>query len=188
MIGLPILLHENMWTDLEIDTWMWKFPNFHIHVRAIPFLGIHKWDFHCSAFLNKKNSILQYSYRRCGGGGGGDGRTAENVFLYLDKHVIFRLMLLTVGLWTTQKRSFYRVRGWRGKGSVESFARARICKRFRSLGIDSKELSWRAGTSNRVVVAAGNRFLGSLKCLQIRVLCTKWLMIQFSVGLDQANL
>jgi hypothetical protein len=48
--------------------------------------------------------------------------------------------------------------------------RARICKRFRSIGIDSKEtilpahVAWRAGTTNRVVVMArqaGNRFLGS---------------------------
>jgi hypothetical protein len=53
----------------------------------------------------------------------------------------------------------------------------RICKRFTSTGIDCKEsippayVSWRAGTSNRVVapaVQAGNPFLGSLKGLQIR--------------------
>jgi hypothetical protein len=34
-------------------------------------------------------------------------------------------------------------------------------------------VAWRAGTSNRVVVPArqaGNRFLGSLKCFQIRAL------------------
>ncbi len=56
--------------------------------------------------------------------------------------------------------------------------RARICKRLRSPGIDFKEsippayVAWRAGTSNRVVPArqAGNRFLGSLKGLQIRAL------------------
>ncbi len=57
------------------------------------------------------------------------------------------------------------------------FFRARICKHLRSPGIDSKEsippvnVAWRAGTSNRVVVPAcqaGNQFLGSLKCLQIR--------------------
>ncbi len=56
-------------------------------------------------------------------------------------------------------------------------ARARICKRLRSSGINSKEstlpadVAWRASTSNRVVVPArqaGNRFLGSLKGLQIR--------------------
>ncbi len=55
--------------------------------------------------------------------------------------------------------------------------RARICTRLRSPGIDSKEsippayLAGRAGTSYRVVVPArqtGNRFLGSLKGLQIR--------------------
>jgi hypothetical protein len=54
--------------------------------------------------------------------------------------------------------------------------RVRICKRFRSQGIDSKEsilpayMAWRAGTTNRVFVPAsqpGNRFLGSLKGLQI---------------------
>jgi hypothetical protein len=53
MIGLPILsilLQENMWTDPEniinrsqtheCGNWGWD--------RAIPFLGIHKWDFCCS--------------------------------------------------------------------------------------------------------------------------------------------
>jgi hypothetical protein len=56
-------------------------------------------------------------------------------------------------------------------------ARARICKRFRSPGIDSKEsippayVAWRAGTSNRIIVPAHqarNRFMSSLKGLQIR--------------------
>jgi hypothetical protein len=52
--------------------------------------------------------------------------------------------------------------------------RARICKRLSSPGIDSMDSippACRAGTSNRVVVPApqaGNRFLGSLKGLQIR--------------------
>jgi hypothetical protein len=55
--------------------------------------------------------------------------------------------------------------------------RARICKRLWSPGIDSEEtippayVAWRAGTTNRVVVPARqdeNRFLGSLKGLQIR--------------------
>jgi hypothetical protein len=54
---------------------------------------------------------------------------------------------------------------------------ARICKRLWSPGIDSEEsisptyVSWRVGTKNRVVVPsrqAGNRFLVSLKGLQIR--------------------
>ncbi len=49
---------------------------------------------------------------------------------------------------------------------------ARICKHSRSPGIDSANLwSWRAGTSNVVVVPArqaGNWFLGSLKGLRIR--------------------
>ncbi len=53
---------------------------------------------------------------------------------------------------------------------MTTLSRARICKRLRSLGIDSKETSlhayvaWRAATSNRVVEPArraGNRFLGS---------------------------
>jgi len=57
--------------------------------------------------------------------------------------------------------------------------RARICKRLRRPGIDSEDSSppayvaWRSGTKNRVVVPArqtGNRFLGSLKGLQIRAL------------------
>ncbi len=57
--------------------------------------------------------------------------------------------------------------------------RARICKRLRSPGIDSNGgsiplayVSWRAGTSIMVLAPArqaGNRFLGSLKDLQIRV-------------------
>jgi hypothetical protein len=46
------------------------------------------------------------------------------------------------------------------------------CKRLKSLGIDSASLlAWRAGTSDRVVVPAGqagNRFLGHSKNLQIR--------------------
>jgi hypothetical protein len=55
--------------------------------------------------------------------------------------------------------------------------RARICKRLRSPGTDSEEsippayVAWRVSTANRVVVPArqaGNRFLGSLKGLQIR--------------------
>jgi hypothetical protein len=57
------------------------------------------------------------------------------------------------------------------------YNRARICKRLWSPEIDSEEsiqlayVAWRAGTINRVVVPArhaGNRFLGSLKGLQIR--------------------
>ncbi len=55
--------------------------------------------------------------------------------------------------------------------------RARICKQLRSPGIDSEVsispayVAWRASTTNRVVPPArqaGNRFLGSLKGLQIR--------------------
>ncbi len=55
--------------------------------------------------------------------------------------------------------------------------RARICKRLRSLGIDAEKYiprayeAWRAGTITRAVVPArqaGNRFLGSLKGLEIR--------------------
>jgi hypothetical protein len=55
--------------------------------------------------------------------------------------------------------------------------RARICKSLWSPGIDSDDsippayVAWRVGTTNRVVVPArqaGNRFLGSLKGLQIR--------------------
>jgi hypothetical protein len=55
--------------------------------------------------------------------------------------------------------------------------RARIYKRLWSPEIDSEEsiqqayVAWRAGTTSRVVVPArqaGNRFLGSLKGLQIR--------------------
>ncbi len=58
----------------------------------------------------------------------------------------------------------------------------RIYKRLRSPKIDSKEpipqayVVWRAGTSDRVVVPArqaGNRFLGSLKGLQIRALYSR---------------
>ncbi len=58
-----------------------------------------------------------------------------------------------------------------------SHPRARIRKLLRSPGIDSEEtippayVSWQARTANRVLVPArqaGNRFLGSLKGLQIR--------------------
>jgi hypothetical protein len=60
-------------------------------------------------------------------------------------------------------------------------ARARTCKSLWSPGIDSEEsispayVACRVGTTNRVVVPArqaGNRFLGSLKGLQIRALAT----------------
>jgi hypothetical protein len=60
-------------------------------------------------------------------------------------------------------------------------ARARICKCLWSPGINSEEsispayVAWRAGTTNRVVVLARraeNRFLNSLKGLQIRALAT----------------
>jgi hypothetical protein len=63
------------------------------------------------------------------------------------------------GIWLVWNRSY----------DVEP--RARICKRFWSPEIDSKELiqptyvAWRAGTTNRVVVPARraeNRFLGYL--------------------------
>ncbi len=58
-------------------------------------------------------------------------------------------------------------------------SRARICKRLRRPGIDSEDsilpayVALRAGTAKRIVVPArqaGNRFLGSLKGLQIRAL------------------
>ncbi len=52
------------------------------------------------------------------------------------------------------------------------FSRARICKRLWITA--SLCIAWRAGTTNRVVVPAprlhGNRFMGSLKDLQIRAL------------------
>jgi hypothetical protein len=77
-----------------------------------------------------------------------------------------------LGRW--EIRQFVRYFEWsKAEGAADSGgARARICKRLRSPGIDSKVLispayvAWRAGTSNRVVVPArqaGNRFLGSLK-------------------------
>ncbi len=56
---------------------------------------------------------------------------------------------------------------------------ARICKRVRRPGIDSEDsippayVAWRAGTTKMGVVPArqaGNRFMGSLKGLQIRAL------------------
>ncbi len=82
----------------------------------------------------------------------------------------------------------------------ESITWARICKRLRSPGIDSKEpippaynVAWEAGTSNRVVVPgrqAGNRFLGSEKALQIRaqvalyfyIIVTKVWVVQTNPG------
>ncbi len=62
---------------------------------------------------------------------------------------------------------------------IHTRVRGRICKRLWSPGIDSEEsispayVAWRAGTKNRVVIPArqaGNRFLVSLKGLQIPVL------------------
>jgi hypothetical protein len=72
----------------------------------------------------------------------------------------------------------------RGRGTeteVAELTRARICKRVESPGIDSHEpippayLAWRGRTTNRAVVPArhaGNRFLDSLKGLQIRAQTT----------------
>jgi hypothetical protein len=67
---------------------------------------------------------------------------------------------------------------------IGSLYRARICKRLRSPRVDSEEsissayVAWRVSTTNRVFVPArqaGNRFLGSLKGLQIRAqYCTCW--------------
>jgi hypothetical protein len=62
-------------------------------------------------------------------------------------------------------------------------SRAGICKRLRRPGIDSEDsippayVAWRASTTNRVVVPArraGNRFLCSLKGLQIRALAGRY--------------
>ncbi len=67
------------------------------------------------------------------------------------------------------------------QGICARITRAHICKCLRSPGIDSEEsippayVDWRAGTEHRVVVPARqveNRFLGSLKGLQIRALLT----------------
>jgi hypothetical protein len=63
------------------------------------------------------------------------------------------------------------------EGNFRPESRARICKRLWSPGIDSEEsispayVACRAGATNRAVVPARqvwNRFLGSLKGLQIR--------------------
>ncbi len=64
-------------------------------------------------------------------------------------------------------------------GPQAALCGVRICKRLWRPGIDSDKpnppayVAWRAGTTNMVVVQAryaGNRFLGSLKGLQIRAL------------------
>jgi hypothetical protein len=72
--------------------------------------------------------------------------------------------------------------------------RARICKSLWGPGIDSDDsippayVAWRVGTTNRVVVPArqaGNRFLGSLKGLQIRALklgCSAQLLFRVIVS------
>ncbi len=72
--------------------------------------------------------------------------------------------------------------------------RARICKSVWGPGIDSDYsippgyVAWRVGTTNRVVVPArraGNRFLGSLKGLQIRALkqgCSAQLLFRVIVS------
>jgi hypothetical protein len=68
-----------------------------------------------------------------------------------------------------------------GTGLSYRPARACICKRFWSPGIDSEDLippayvALRASTTNTVVIQArqaGNRFLGSLTGLQIRAQAT----------------
>ncbi len=70
--------------------------------------------------------------------------------------------------------TLYRDRKWQ-----QPFSWARICKRLWSPGIDSEDsipqafVTWRADTTNMVVVPARqarNRYLGSLKDLQIRAL------------------
>jgi hypothetical protein len=75
--------------------------------------------------------------------------------------------------------------------------RARICKRLRSPGIDSEEsippayVAWRANTTNMVVVPArqaGNRFLGSLKGLQIRAHYRPHLCHLFAEGQSRGKL
>ncbi len=69
IIGLPILLQENMWTYLGnilykslLDTWMWKL----VLRPRIPFLEMHKWDFRCSSKseLCKECSVLLLSSSR----------------------------------------------------------------------------------------------------------------------------
>jgi hypothetical protein len=66
-----------------------------------------------------------------------------------------------------------------GIGLSYRSALARICERLWSPEIESEDSNfvahWRASTTNTVVVPArqaGNRFLGSLKSLQIRALAT----------------
>jgi hypothetical protein len=72
---------------------------------------------------------------------------------------------------STQSQNLQYIEIWKH----QEINRARICRRLRSPGIDSKvsippaNVAWRAGTSNRIVVPARqawNRFLGSLKDLQ----------------------
>jgi hypothetical protein len=55
---------------------------------------------------------------------------------------------------------------------VES--RARICKRLWSPGIDSASLCRLAGQCDKEARQGGNRFLGSLKCLQLRAQAAKF--------------
>jgi hypothetical protein len=87
-------------------------------------------------------------------------------------------------LWAGRPESRLRGRSWdevvqQVRSSLLNYqeVRARICKRLWSPGIESEEsispayVAWRAGTPNMAVVPArqaGNRFLGSLKRLQIR--------------------
>ncbi len=75
---------------------------------------------------------------------------------------------------------------------LSSLYRARICKRLWSPGIDSEEsispayVARRAGTTKRVVVPAlqpENRFLGSIKGLQIRALISWLTCLQWSPSL-----
>jgi hypothetical protein len=96
--------------------------------------------------------------------------------MYLDDQQIGR-DVYRAGIFKNSMGARHRV----GIGLSYRPARARICKCLWSPGIDSEEsispayVAWRAGMTNRVVVLArqgGNRFLGSLKCLQIRAQAT----------------
>ncbi len=116
--------------------------------------------------------------------------TAHSFIFVLDRKLFFVPTWIYFG-YTSITVSIYTVPwGWLiSVGVCRRPPWARICKRLRRPGIDSEDsippayVVWRAGTTNSVIVPARqaeNRFLGSIKGLQMRALYFIWWINWFS--------